>query len=385
MPWKERSIMMTRKEFVELALAPEANISKLSAQYGISRTCAYKWIDRYKDEGVVGLLNRKTTPHASPYRTAIQVEDAILEVRSAHPAWGARKIRAFLLSRGHAGLPAVSTITEILRRNGQLDPQESQKHKAFIRFERSQPNELWQLDCKGYFQGQAGKIFPLDLIDDHSRYCLCLRAQADIRRFTVQQVLTETFRTYGLPEAILCDNGSPWGDSQRFPYTRLGVWLLRLGVQVLHGRPFHPQTQGKLERFHRTLELEAIRGFPLLDEQWQAHFDRFRWDYNHNRPHEALGLEVPVSRYTPSPVSFPEVLSPVEFVDSRIVRKVYSPGFIHFQGREIRFSKGFLNQPVCLCPSTDDGCYDVFYGNFKVAVVDMKSEKPTVNYVSERV
>jgi len=384
MPWKEWSVMSLRWEFVRLACEPGANISALARQFGISRTCAYKWLERYRQSGKAGLEDRSRRPHISPRSTSWDEEMAILIVRTEHPDWGGRKIRAFLVNHGQTSVPSASTITQILRRHGCLDEAECLKHKPHVRFEREQPNELWQMDFKGYFLGGGGKVHPLDVLDDHSRYCLCLRASTDQKTGTVRVALEDTFRENGLPESILCDNGSPWGDERKTPHTRIGVWLMRLGVKVIHGRPYHPQTQGKLERFHLTLDREAIRGYCLESWEWQAHFDRFRWMYNTERPHEALGDQPPATRYRPSERVFPEALPPVVYDEGNIVRMVDEKGIFHWRGLRWRLSKAFVRQPIALRPSETDGYYDIIYAAFKVASVDLRTPGKTVNHVSER-
>lgn len=226
------------------------------------------------------------------------MEEAIVNLRGKHPAWGGRKLERRLLDLGLTGVPSASTITTILRRHHLLDPHESAKHKAFCRFERATPNELWQMDYKGEFQLPQGRCYPLTILDDHSRFAVAVEACHRINKIVTQAALIKIFRRYGLPQQITCDNGSPWGSGGQSYYTALGVWLMRLGISVSHSRPHHPQTQGKDERFHRTLKTEVLRyqhGTTLAD--WQHHFDQWRAVYNTERPHEALSMAVPASRY----------------------------------------------------------------------------------------
>ncbi len=195
-------------------------------------------------------MDRSRRPHHTPQRTPGVMEAAILGVREAHPTWSGYKIKANLKRKGWEGLPAHSTITEILRRYGKIDPEESLKHRPQQRFEMEQPNQLWQMDFKGHFAINAGRCHPLTVLDDHSRFLLGLRACPDETHQTVTEQLSAIFRQYGLPERMLMDNGSPWSDGRSHPHTAFGAWLMRLGVEVSHGRPFHPQTQGKDERLH---------------------------------------------------------------------------------------------------------------------------------------
>jgi transposase InsO family protein len=273
-------------------------------------------------------------------------------------------------------VPAASTITGILRRHGLIDPEESAKHKAWQRFEAEAPNDLWQMDFKGHFEAAAGRCHPLTVLDDHSRYALGLEACADERRATVQQRLTAIFRRYGLPRKMLMDNGPPWGTEGQADYSVLTVWLLRLGVGVSHSRAYHPQTLGKDERFHRTLQAEVLQYCRGLDlERCQARLDAWRLVYNLERPHEALGLAVPASRYRVSSRSFPERLPPVEYGPQDAVRKVQSEGWISFRGREFRLSKAFRGECVALRPTSRDGIWEVVFCDQSIAQIDFKNKK----------
>jgi transposase InsO family protein len=243
------------------------------------------------------------------------------------------------------------------------------------RFEHEAPNGLWQMDFKGHFALEAGRCHPLTALDDHSRFCVLLQACADEKGLTVQGHLTQAFRRYGLPGRMLMDNGSPWGNAAGQPFTPLTVWLLRLGVRVSHGRPYHPQTQGKEERFHRTLKAEVLSGpaRPCL-QRTQAAFDAWREVYNCTRPHEALGMQVPASRYRPSTRAFPEALPPIEYGPDDSVRRVQAEGWLHFRGHALRVPKAFHGQPVALRPAPDvDGRFDVFYCHQRIAQVSLNA------------
>jgi transposase InsO family protein len=268
-----------------------------------------------------------------------------------------------LEDQGVVGVPAASTITEILRRGGQLSASTSIPG-AYQRFERERPNELWQMDFKGHFGlVDGGRCHPLTVLDDHSRFSLVLEACGHEQGSLVQTVLSRAFRLYGLPEAMLMDNGSPWGNDRTSPWTLLTVWLMRLGIRVLHGRPYHPQTQGKEERFHRTLRAEVLQGRTFTDlSVSQRHFDAWRPVYNFERPHEALGLAVPGSRYQPSPRQYPEQLPEIEFSAIDLVRKVQPDGEFAFQGQKWHVSRAFRGERVGLRPTTVDGVFNVWFG-----------------------
>jgi transposase InsO family protein len=376
MPWKETTAMSLRTEFIHLAELAGANLSQLCRRFGISRKTGYKWLKRYREGGESGLADRSRRPHHSPRRSSEEIEKAVLEARELYPAWGGRKIKAHLKRKGHSQLPSASTITEILRRNDKIDAEEARKHKPFQRFEMEQPNQLWQMDFKGYFAlEEGGYCHPLTVLDDHSRFLLGLKACPNETRQTVQEQLSRIFRCYGLPERMLMDNGSPWGDDLDSPNTILTAWLIRIGVQISHGHPYHPQTQGKDERLHRTLKDELISRYTLANlPQCQVHFDRWRDVYNYERPHEALDMQSPISRYQPSPRSFPEVLPPILYDTGDIIRKVDEKGKISFRNHSFRVGKAFRYNPVAIRPTQKDGEYDVVYCSQKVAQINLRED-----------
>jgi len=374
MPWKEESRMSLREEFVVLASCEGSNLSELCRRFGVSRKSGYKWLARYRERGISGLADESRRPRRSPDRTSEAMEVRVLELRLQHPAWGGRKLRHRLMALGVEGVPSASTITAILRRHGQLDASRGAgETRDHVRFEHASPNDLWQMDFKGHFAlTRGGRCHPLTVLDDHSRYSIGLRACGDERRETVQDELIGMFRVHGMPRRMLMDNGAPWGDEGGQPWTRLTAWLLRLGVGVSHGRPYHPQTQGKDERFHRTLQAEVLRERSLLDlRECQGAFDPFRRVYNTERPHEALGLAVPASRYRVSERSYPERLPSVEYGPDRAVRRVQTDGRIKFRGWMVRVGKAFAGEDVGVRGTPEEGVFEVNYcseslGRFEV-------------------
>jgi len=378
LPWRKVSIVSLRREFVMLAVQEGANMRELCRRYGIQPRIGYKWLARYAAAGEAGLVDRSRRPHASPDRTPAEVEAEVVRLRQQHPCWGGRKLRQRLLDLGMDVVPSASTITAILHRHGLIDAGESAKHKAFERFERAVPNELWQMDFKGHFATAAGRCHPLTMVDDHSRFALAVEACRDERAPTVQHVMTSVFRRYGLPDRILTDNGPPWGSSDPdHRWTPLSAWLLRLGVGVTHGRPYHPQTQGKDERFHRTLKLEVIAGRAWHDVvECQSAFEAWRHVYNAERPHDALDLATPASRYRPSYRSFPENLPPIDYGQGAIVRKVQKKGEIWFANRPWKIGNAFAGYPVALRPTTVDGRYHVVFCHHEIAELDLREAPP---------
>lgn len=374
MPWPEVTLMSLRREFVMLARKDDANMAQLCRRFGISRKTGYKWLARYRREGEAGLADRSRRPRQSPHSTPRQLEEAALHLRAAHPAWGGRKIQARLKALGWFDVPAASTITAILHRGGCINPEESAKHQAWQRFTAEAPNDLWQMDFKGHFPAAAGRCHPLTVLDDHSRYALGLQACGNERSTTVREHLTTIFRRYGLPRTILVDNGSPWGLDGKHPYTELTVWLLRQGLRVTHARPYHPQTLGKEERFHRTLKAELLQYCQGLDlANCQQRFDAWRLIYNLQRPHEALEMAVPAQRYRESPRSFVERLPPIAYAPGDVVRKVQQAGEIFYQNREYRISKAFRGEYVALRPTHTDGRWEIFFANHRVAKINVRT------------
>lgn len=382
MPWQEVSIMDQRREFVRLALEEGVNRRELCRRFGIHPDTGYKWLERWA-LGERELADHSCRPQTSPLRTQEATEARILAVRDLHPAWGARKIAHYLKREGLA-CPAVSTVHEILRRNGRIVPALGGA-AAHQRFEKEAPNLLWQMDFKGWIKlDDNSRCHPLTILDDHSRYALGLEACANEQGLTVQRRLERVFHRYGMPNAIFVDNGTPWGDpGQRF--TRFGVWLLKLGVDLIHSRPYHPQSRGKNERFHRTLkaELFALRRFRDLKDV-QDGLDRWRHTYNLDRPHEALGQEVPASRYRPSTRSMPSQLPKVEYDQGEIVRSVpATKGYISFKGRLWRVPEAFCGEKVAIRPISPTGSFGVFFASHQIATITLTPK--SVGHVSEQV
>jgi transposase InsO family protein len=371
MPWQEATAMSLRHEFVTLAAQQSVSLRELCRRFSISPPTGYKWLRRYEAEPAGGLADRSRRPHHAPGQTPPKVEAAVLTARREHPAWGGRKLRRWLLDRGQAEVPQASTISAILRRNGLLAADQAAPH-AWQRFEHPAPNDLWQMDFKGHFALPQGRCHPLTVLDDHSRYNLELAACNNEQHSTVHRRLTGLFERYGLPWAMTMDNGSPWGSDAVHRYTTLTVWLIHLGIQVSHSAPFHPQTQGKLERFHRSLKAEVISVRAWRDlAECQAAFTAWRTVYNHERPHEALGLATPASRYQPSGRAFPTALPPIEYGPDDHVRRVDVNGAIMWRGQKYRLGRAFVKQPVALRPTVQDGVWEVYFCHECIRKIDL--------------
>lgn len=371
MPWNEIKTVDLRKEFIELAASGAVSFSELCRRFSISRKTGYKWLSRFREQGVPGLEDQSREPANQPRRTSDETEALILACRDRFPDWGGRKLRRVLHNESHQGLPSPSTITEILRRHDRLNDADKPQ-TTFIRFEHPFPNDLWQMDFKGHFPLGGGRCHPLTVLDDHSRFSLCLQACANEQGITVKNALINTFRLYGLPRRMTMDNGSPWGGGGTSRFSQLSVWLIEQGITVGYSRPYHPQTQGKDERFHRTLRTEVLgrREFGSIPH-CQAALDRWRVIYNTIRPHESRAMETPASRYQVSQRAYQEKLGPYEYGEIDQVRCVARDQSVSFQGYVVMVGQGFVGKQIALRPTTTDGHYTLHFCHQQIGEVDL--------------
>jgi transposase InsO family protein len=297
MAWRSVDVDEQRVRFVVAASREECSVSALCAEFGISRATGHLWLKRYRSGGVTAVAEQSRRPLSSPRRTAAEIEARVLVLRRERPDWGARKL-AVLLGREGLRIPP-ATVHRILNRCG-LVRVEDRHAPALGHFEREQPNQLWQMDFKSP-KGWDQPVGPLSIIDDHSRYAITLFQTGTTRAEAVREQLVQAFTRCGLPEAMLMDHGIPWwSTSSAGGWTQFTVWLMKQGVRLYLSGVRHPQTQGKVERFHGSLEkARRLRGLPepALRQRW---LDDFRQDYNHVRPHEALQMSTPASLWQPS-------------------------------------------------------------------------------------
>jgi transposase InsO family protein len=357
MPWSTPIVSELRTAFVHAVRTAGQSVAQAARDFRISRKTAYKWLARF--DHTQPLHDHSRRPRRSPTQTPQALEQAILAVRDRY-GWGPRKIHAFL-ANAHRPTPASRTIADILRRHHRIAPSPTTPPADCQRFERPRPNELWQLDFKGWIEIDRARVSPLTILDDHSRFLLALCPCTDLTMATAWNVLWKALGDYGLPDAILCDNA--FGTN----FTRLpGVsWfearLLRLGIRPVHGRPYHPQTQGKVERLHGTLVREV---YPRLDTTsltgFTAGLDHWRHAvYNPVRPHEALGDQPPVTRWQPSSRPRPTELPAVAYPPGSVLRRVGSNGLFHYRSARILAGQGLAGEPVRI--EEADGCVIVFY------------------------
>ena len=380
MPWQEATTMSERLAFCREVEAATEPMRALCRCYRISPTTGYAWFARYEAEGEAGLADRSRRPRSSPRRTDRATEAAVVALRDAQPHWGGRTLRARLLALGHDPVPSPSTVTAILRRHDRLAAP-APPPPPWQRFEADAPNALWQMDFKGPVRLTSGTTHPLLVLDDHARFALAVTALPDQRTATVQARLTGLFRAYGLPDRILCDNGAPWGSSQPLArLTRLSAWLLRLGVRVSHGRPYHPETQGKVERFGRTLETELLAGRTFADPvAFQMACDAWRGVYNDERPHHALGLTPPAGRYHASARPFPETLPTIAHPDGATLLRVCSQGYVRIAGGRHYVSEVIPTQLVAVVPTDTPDRVAIAYGPLVLRHLDLRAPGPGVD------
>lgn len=372
MPWEERTVKMNREEFVRRVLAQEKSKSALCREYGISRPTGDKWLKRF--ELSEGFKDRSKAPFYTPNKLNVDTEELIIEARKKEPAIGATKIRRMLQNNGHTGLPCISTVNAVLKRNNLITPEASLAATPYTRFEKDAPNIMWQTDFKGHYAMRNGKrCHPLSVVDDHSRFCLCADAKADEKREGTEASFHRTFTEYGMPEVLLCDNGNPWGTSQSTGYTLFELWLMDLGILTIHIRPRHPQTQGKIEKFNRSFKDERLKFYVPNDLQ-DADRQRteYRNFYNNERPHFALDLDVPAKHYKPSKRVFPEKIKEWEYESEYEQRKIKSTGFLTYGGQGYFLSEAFGGKTIAIKPSSKDGFLNLFYRQFRIARIDLK-------------
>lgn len=364
MSWETKTVMEQREQFIKEVTEGNDTISALCRKYGISRKTGHKWINRAA-EGLQ-LCNQSRRPHQQPSKTADDLEALIVQMRLSHPAWGGKTIRAALEAAGVEGLPSDKTCCNIIKRNGLVDPAESAKHTAFQRFEKHHCNEMWQTDFKGDFLlGNGVRCYPLTILDDHSRFSI--RIEPKEAATDVKTSFIAAFREYGLPNSVLSDNGAQFAGAHRGLST-FERFLMDLDILPIHGRPIHPQTQGKIERFHRTFKQEALRTMPANMADAKSQFENWRLVYNELRPHHALGMRTPASIYQPSTRKY-YVPKPYVYDVGARLSKVNNWGYLRFGPIQLFLSEAMADTHVEIRYGEND-TFSIIYRNYTVATVD---------------
>jgi putative transposase len=370
MPWRHTSPMDQKMQFIADYLRQTLSIIELCALYGVSRKTGYKWIERYLKHGPLGLEERSRQPHSSPHQTPRHVVNAFIELRRHHPAWGAKKLLSILQKRHPSWpLPARSTVCDILRRNGLVPKTRHRRHIGHPGKPTSQilaPNDVWSADFKGHFKTGDGRYcYPLTVADGYSRLLLGCQALSSTRVQEAKPVFTRLFKEFGLPKRIRTDNGVPFATNTLARLSQLSAWWVRLGILPEFIEPGKPQQNGRHERMHRTLKAETTRP-PAATRRAQQHkFDRFRQEFNFQRPHEALDMQTPASCYEVSPREMPTKLPPLEYPDRFEVRYVSANGGIRWNHQWVNVSHTCAGQYVGL-EEIDDGIWNVYFGPLKL-------------------
>ena len=349
MPFKVSTVDDERRDFVIQARQPDANMSALCRRFGISRRTGYKWLGRYREaDSLAGVQELSRRPHHSPRALTGEVVERLVALRRRY-GWGARKLLHLLSQAGISSLPSESTANRIFKRRRLVEA--TDRHRpALHRFQRERCNELWQMDFKGEYHLGAGWCYPLSILDDCSRFVVGLYALADQRTASVQQSLIRTFEHHGVPEAMLMDHGQPWwSTTNHHGLTRLGVSLINQGIRLLFGRVGHPQTQGKVERFHRTLNHQIRRSvLPTSLSGFQSRFDCIRQEYNQIRPHEALAMTTPAEHYRPSSRMYQPTPPPWDYPSDTTVVKLNPQGCFDYRRHRYFVSEALAGQYVQL-------------------------------------
>jgi len=350
MPWRTMDVQQQRVEFVTAAKRRFQPFRALCDEFEISRPTGYLWLHRYEQRGLAGIAECSRRPQHSPRRTATELEQRVIAVRQRYPDWGARKLRV-ILARENLYL-ARNTIHRILLRHG-LVKECDQHPPALQRFEREQPNQLWQMDFKGP-RGWPQPVGPLSVLDDHSRYVLVLAANGSTQAPPVREQLEAAFHHCGVPEAMLMDHGTPWwSPTSPSGRTSFSLWLMRQGIRLCWSRIRHPQTQGKVERFHGSLQRAWRRRGAPRQGDLQAWLDEYRLEHNHVRPHEALQMKTPASVWRPSERKYDPRPPQWEYPSGSWVLKVDPQGKIEVRGWKWKISKALCGEWVHLVPIDD--------------------------------
>lgn len=382
MPWSTTTPMDQRARFIFDLERCCYTMTELCQHYGVSRKTGYKWAQRYVDGGIEGLSNQSRAPRDCPHRTPQAIRDALISFRRKHPTWGPKKLRR-VLSKRHPEVPwpALSTIGNILSQAGLVVAQRRRRRSQPLRASSAAapgaPNELWSADFKGQFlTGDRRYCYPLTIVDRYSRLLLRCEGLKSTAGAGVSAGFQSAFREFGLPDAILTDNGTPFAGSGLRGLSRLAVWWIRLGIRPIRIAPGRPQQNGGHERMHRTLKAETTRPPARNLRAQQDRFDAFVQEYNVERPHESLGQQWPAELYRPADRPYPEQLPEVEYPGHYELRKVRHTGEIKWKGARLFLSETLAGEQVGL-EETDDGIWSLYFSTILLARYDERDRKLT--------
>jgi len=371
MAWGTVNVDDQRVRFVVSASRREKAMRELCEEFEISRPTGYEWLRRYTASGIAGVAEKSRRPRRSPRQTAAEIEERVVELRQQRPDWGARKLQVLLAQEGIT-LPII-TVHRILLRRGLVRP-EDRFRAAVERFERGTPNQLWQMDFKSPL-GWEAPVGPLSVLDDHSRYAIALRGTWTTQAEPVKQGLIEAFERCGVPEEMLMDHGTPWWNMKAVAgWTWLTVWIMKQGIQLHFSGYRHPQTQGKVERFHGSLGAAMKRrGIPAGEER-QRWLDEFREEYNHVRPHEALKMKTPAAVWSKSARRYVAKPPAWEYPTGAEVYKLSTHGQLQLR-RRWEISRALAGEWVQVLRT--DGRVLVYYCRSLVRELDLVTQRST--------
>lgn len=386
MPWRTTDLVTIREEFVQEALRGRHLVAALCNAYGISEKTGHKWLNRFREEGRAGLSDRSHAPHDAPHRMSSEVRREILALREKHPTWGPKKLRVVLRRRlPEKHWPAASSIGELLRREGYVQPARRRNAGLGLPIDSGltvahAPNDVWSTDFKGQFRLSSGELcYPLTAQDVLSRYVIGSTALGSTAAVPVQIAFSRHFEEFGLPLVIRSDNGVPFASPSAIGrLSKLSVWWIRLGIRPERIEPAQPQQNGTHERMHKTLKAEATRPPGSSLSEQQLRFDRFRREYNDERPHESLNQETPASRYSASPRGFPSCLPELIYPGHFEVRTVTESGAINFRSRRFQLSTALTTQQIGL-EETEDDMWTVSFGPLLLGTLHY----PTNTFIEE--
>lgn len=372
MPWDETTRMSQRVRFISDFDSCQFTMTQLCERYGISRKTGYKWANRFAKEGASGLADRPHVAKGFPHQMSSETSQQVLELRRRFPSWGPRKLRSWLETHHpEQSWPAASTIGDLLKRKGLVESRSPRRRPVPprpARVEAKSPNEVWSADFKGQFRlGNSCLCYPLTVSDGFSRYLLACEGLEAISGAGCRRVFERLFHEYGLPHAILTDNGSPFASSSALArLSRLSVWWIKLGIRPVLIQPGHPEQNGRHERMHRTLKAETTRPAASDETRQQERFDHFRQVYNEQRPHESLGQIPPAQVYRPSPRPYSSRLDPWEYPGHFEIRMVRRTGEIQWRGRSLFVSEALQRERLGL-EEVEEGLWAVYLGPVQIA------------------
>jgi len=379
MPWKETCVTDQRLQFIAACVGGSETMTEWCLRFGISRRIGYKWLKRYVTESWDGLTDRSRSPHRHPNATPEDIEDHVVAFRLDHPRWGPKKI-VHRLSELYPTIdwPAASTAGDLLKRYGLVSPRRQRRRtppytRPFA--ECHHPNIVWCADLKGWFlTGDGRRCDPFTLSDAYSRFLLRCQVVPHPNRHWIQAIGDAAFREYGLPDTIRTDNGPPFAAPSVGGLSRLAIHWIKLGIVPERIAPAHPEQNGRHERMHRTLKEDTASPPAANARRQQQAFNRFRHEYNGERPHEALGQRTPASVYACSPRPFPRRIPEVHYPDGYEIRQVRHNGQIKWQGHEMYLSERLTGEPVGLCQADDDH-WHLYFGPVYLATWNQRRQK----------